>query len=289
VLKEEFVDVRIVDNFYQTSSFFPMPVVLVSTVAETGQTNLGPYSLCFPFIVAGEHSMILGTRADSNTSLNIQRTGVCAINFIPDDKKYTRNCVMLGYPGETTEEKMKNSIFTLVPSTRTDGEREPGVRYPEIVQEAVQVFECTWDQRYPLKYDPESPECHFVLRLDRIVMQKKWRDRLFEGKRFPRLPIDYGYRNNTHFWFTRGARPYKVPIPKEKGVTVNAVQFAADRFDPDVKWQEEACAKLVKVPRVFLTRAIAACVEEAKEAGITEITPEFVDRVRDKRRKDRGG
>jgi flavin reductase (DIM6/NTAB) family NADH-FMN oxidoreductase RutF len=288
-LKEEFVDVRIVDNFYQTSSFFPMPVVLVSTVAETGQTNLGPYSLCFPFIVAGEHSMILGSREDSNTSLNIQRTGVCAINFIPDDRKYTRNCVMLGYPGETTEEKMKNSIFTLVPSTRTDGEREPGVQYPEIVQEAVQVFECTWDQRYPLKYAPESPECHFVLRLDRIVMQKKWRDRLFEAKRFPRLPIDYGYRNNTHFWFTRGARPYKVPIPKEKGVTVNAVQFAADRFDPDVKWQEEACAKLVKVPRVFLTRAIAACVEEAREEGITEITPEFVDRVRDKRSKDRGG
>lgn len=287
-MKEEFVDVRIVDNFYQTSSFFPMPVVLVSTVAETGQTNLGPYSLCFPYIVAGEHSMILGTREDSNTSLNIQRTGVCAINFIPDDRKYTRNCVMLGYPGETTEEKMNNSIFTLLPSTRTDGERQPGVRYPEIVQEAVQVFECTWDQRYPLKYAPESPECHFVLRIEKIVMQKKWRDRLFEGKGCPRLPIDYGYRNNTHFWFTRGARPYKVPIPKEKGVTVNAVQFAADRFDPDVKWQEEACAKLVKVPRVFLTRAIAACVEEAKEEGITEITPEFVDRVRDKRSKDRG-
>jgi flavin reductase (DIM6/NTAB) family NADH-FMN oxidoreductase RutF len=288
MVNEEFVDVRILDNFYQTSSYFPMPVVLVSTVAETGRTNLGPYSLCFPFIIVGEHSMMLGTREDSNTSLNIQRTGVCAINFIPDKKKYMRNCVMLGYPGETTEEKMGNSIFTLIPSTRTDGERQPGVQYPEIVQEAVQVFECTWDQRYPLKYDPESPECHFVLRVEKIVMQKKWRERLLEAQGFPRLPIDYGYRNNTHFWFTKGSRPYKVPIPKEKGVTVNAVQFAADRFDPDVKWQEEACAKLVKVPRVFLTRAIAACVEAAKEEGITEITPEFVEQVRDKRSRDRG-
>ena len=286
--KDEFVDVRILDNFYQTSSFFPMPVVLISTVAETGQTNLGPYSLCFPFIVAGEHCMRLGTREDSNTSLNIQRTGVCAINFIPDDKRYTRNCVMLGYPGETTEQKMVNSIFTLVPSTRTDGERQPGVQYPEIVQEAVQVFECTWDRRYPPKHDSESPECHFVLRVDKIVMQRKWRDQLFGGKGIPRLPIDYGYRNNTHFWFTKGARPYAVPIPKEKGVTVNAVQFAADRFDPDVRWQEEACAKLVKVPRVFLTRAIAACVEAAKQEGITEITPEFVDSVRDKRSGDKG-
>lgn len=35
----EFKDLRIVDNFYQTSSFFPMPVVLASTVSESGQTN----------------------------------------------------------------------------------------------------------------------------------------------------------------------------------------------------------------------------------------------------------
>ena len=286
-MNKEFVDVRILDNFYQTSSFFPMPVVLVSTVAETGQTNLGPYSLCFPYVVAGQHSMILGSREDSNTSLNIQRTGVCAINFIPDDKRYMRNCVMLGFPGETTAEKMANSIFTLAPSTRLDGEQEPQVQYPEIVQEAIQVFECTWDRRFPLKPDPESPECHFVLRIDKIVMQKKWRDRLYEGKGFPRLPIDYGYRNNTHFWFTKGARPYKVPIPEGKGVEVNTVQYAADRFDPDVKWQAEACAKLVKVPRVFLNKAIAACVEAAREEGITEITPEFVEQVRDKRNKDK--
>jgi len=285
---DEFVDVRILDNFYQTSSFFPMPVVLVSTVAETGQTNLGPYSLCFPYIVAGEHSMILGSRADSNTSLNIQRTGVCAINFVPDDKKFMRNCVMLGFPGETTAEKMRNSMFTLMPSTRTEAEREPGVQYPEIVGEAVQIFECTWDRRHPAKYDPESPECHFVLRVDKIVMQRKWRDCLYEGKGFPRLPIDYGYRNNTHFWFTKGARPYRVPIPEGKGVAVNTVQYAADRFDPDIKWQEEACAKLVRVPRVFLKQAIAVCVEAAREEGITEITPECVDKVRDKRSGERG-
>jgi flavin reductase (DIM6/NTAB) family NADH-FMN oxidoreductase RutF len=288
VVKDEFVSVRILDNFYQTSSFFPMPVVLVSTVAETGQTNLGPYSLCFPYIVTGEHSMLLITRGDSNTSLNIQRTGMCAINFIPDDKKYTRNCVMLGYPGETTEEKMKNSIFTLLPSTRTAEERQPGVQYPEIVQEAIQVFECTWDRRYPLKHAPQSPESRFVLRVDKIVMQKKWRDCLFKGKGFPRLPIDYGFRDNAYFWFTQGARPYKVPIPKEKEVTADAVQFAVERFDPDIKWQEEACAKLVKVPRIFLTRVIAGCVEAAREQGITEITPEFLDTVRDKRSRDKG-
>jgi flavin reductase (DIM6/NTAB) family NADH-FMN oxidoreductase RutF len=284
---DDFVDVRILDNFYQTSSFFPMPVVLVSTVCEAGQTNLGPYSLCFPHIVAGEHSMMLVTRHDSNTSLNLQRTGVCAINFLPDDKRYMRNCVMLGFPGETTEEKMRNSIFTLLPSARSDGERQPGVQYPEIVQEAVQVFECTWNPDYPLKHQPDSPEARFLLRLDKIVMKKKWRDCLFEGKGFPRLPVDYGFRDNAYFWFTRGARPYRVGIPKQKGVTVDAVRFAAERIDPDVAWEEEAYARLVRVPRVFLTRVIRECIRAAKEQGVTEITPEFLDSIRDKRSGDR--
>ena len=46
---EKFKDLRIVDNFYQTSAFFPMPTILASTVSESGQTNLGAYSLCFPY------------------------------------------------------------------------------------------------------------------------------------------------------------------------------------------------------------------------------------------------
>ena len=287
-MKEGFVDVRILDNFYQTSSFFPMPVVLVSTVAETGQTNLGPYSLCFPYTVTGEHAMMLISRGDSNTSLNLQRSGVCAINFLPDDKKYARNCVKLGFPGETTAEKMANSIFTLLPSTRTAEERQPGVQYPEIVQEAVQVFECTWDQRVALRQHPDSPECRFVLRVDRIGMKKRWRDCLFRGRGFPRLSVAYGFRNNAYFWFTKASRPYRLAVPKEKGVTVDEVRFAARRVDPDIPWQEEAYARLVKVPRVFLTRVIRGCIEAAKEEGVAEITPEFLDEIRDKRSKDRG-
>ena len=39
--KDKFKDLRIVDNFYQTSSFFPMPTILISTVSESGQTNVG--------------------------------------------------------------------------------------------------------------------------------------------------------------------------------------------------------------------------------------------------------
>ena len=287
-MRDEFVDVRVLDNFYQTSSFFPMPVVLVSTVAETGQTNLGPYSLCFPYIIAGDHSMLLISREDSNTSLNIQRTGVCAINFVPDDRRMTRNCVMLGYPGETTAEKMENSMFTLAASTRSEEERQPGMRYREVVLEAIRVFECTWSPEYALKHDPKSPECRFVLRVDKIVMKVRWRDRLFAGKGIPRMPIDNGFRDNATFWFTRGARLYEEGIPKETGVTADAVQFAAQRIDPEIVWQDDAVAKLVRVPRVSLSRVIRECVKVAKEEGMTEITPEFLDRVRDKRSGERG-
>lgn len=49
-----FKDLRIVDNFYQTSLFFPMPTVIISTLTEDGKTTLGPYSLVQPYYVAGK-------------------------------------------------------------------------------------------------------------------------------------------------------------------------------------------------------------------------------------------
>jgi len=47
-MSEKFTEIRILDNFYQTSSFFPMPVVLISTLNEHGSTNLGPTPFAFP-------------------------------------------------------------------------------------------------------------------------------------------------------------------------------------------------------------------------------------------------
>ena len=284
--KEPFVAVRILDNFYQTSSFFPMPVVLVSTLSESGQTNLGSYSLCFPHVIAGEHAMLLIARESSNTAQNLLRTGLCALNFIPDKRKYMKNCVALGFPGETTEEKMAESVFSLLPSTR-EPRAVKDAAFPKIVEEAIQVFECTWDPAFPVKYDSESLECHFVLRIEEILLKERWRDALFEGRGFPRLPIDYGYRNNLDFWFARHGRPYRVPIPKNKGTSIETVLYATSRFDDSVTWQHEACAELVAVPRLFLNTVIKGCVEAAKAEGVTEITPEFLERVRDKRSRDK--
>ncbi len=284
-MSDDFTEVRILDNFYQTSSFFPMPVVLISTLNESGSTNLGPYSLCFPYIVTGgrKHAMVLITRPTSNTAQNITRTKVCSINFIPDKKKYLKNCVLLGYPGETTEQKMKNSIFTLRPSTRSGPPPQGLSKYPDIVSEAFQVFECTWDDSHPLKPTPSSDASHLVLVIEKIIMKPKWKDCLFKGKGFPRLPVDYGYRDNIQFWFSKHSKPYALKVPSSKEAPIEAVQYACSRFDPEIKWEKEACAKIVKVPNIFLKRVIGGVVKAAKEEGLTVITPEFMDKVQDKR------
>ncbi len=46
-----FKDLRIVDNFYQTSSFFPMPTTEIGTLNEDGKTNLGSYHYAFHTIL----------------------------------------------------------------------------------------------------------------------------------------------------------------------------------------------------------------------------------------------
>ena len=65
-----FKNLRIVDNFYQTSAFFPMPTVLISTLTEEGKTTLGPYSLVAPYYIAGKdyYAMLLCARNSSNTA-----------------------------------------------------------------------------------------------------------------------------------------------------------------------------------------------------------------------------
>ena len=85
-----FKNLRIVDNFYQTSSYFPMPIVMIGTLTDDGKTTLGPYSLVQPYYIAGKdyYAMLLLVRNKSNTAQNILKTGKCTLNFITDEKKY---------------------------------------------------------------------------------------------------------------------------------------------------------------------------------------------------------
>lgn len=298
-----FKDLRIVDNFYQTSAFFPMPTTLVGTVSPEGKTNLGAYSLCFPYYIAGKeyYAMILECRNSSNTAQNILRGSKVSLNFITDERRYFREAVRLGFPGDGTDEKMKDCLFTLE-NGLAEGER------PLVVAEAYQVFECTWDSELDGAaldragnlegYDPPYRNfngitsrfgAHFILKIDKILMKEKYYNAILNGvkaKNFPRVPVDYGYRDSTFFWYS----PFKNPIAEKiqaKEGDVNSVKYAAKRIDPDVTFTDEACARLTKIPRIFLKAALSQMVAIAKEEGISVIDEAALELINDKRRKDK--
>jgi hypothetical protein len=284
-----------------------MPTIEISTLDEKGNTNIGSYSLCFPYYIAGKdyYAMILECRNSSNTCKNILRTKKCALNFISDKPKYFKEAVRLGFPGETTEEKMKDCIFTLVDGKRANEDKKG--KYPKIVKEAYQVFECPWDDSLEDAYKDKVQEeynepyhnfngitskfgAHFILKIDNILIKEKYYDSIINGVSatgFPRVPVDYGYRDSKNFWYTTFKRPRKEPIPKNKGVGLDSVKYAASRIDPEVKFTDEACAMLVKVPRVFLTMVLKGCVEWAKENNVSLITEKEMKIINDKRSKEK--
>lgn len=299
---KEFKNLRIVDNFYQSSLFFPMPTIMASTVSENGRTNLGSYSLCFPYYVAGKdyYAMILIIRNSSNTAQNILRTKKVTLNFIPDKKKYFTEAVRLGYPGDKTEDKMKDCLFTLVDSD-VKGR-------PQIVNEAFEVMECTWDdsleEAYNDKpgciegYDPQYRQfngitskhgAHFILKVDRILMKEPYYSAIIGGVsacKFPPVPVDYGYRDSTNFWCSSFRRPFSVKIKAHEG-DVKSVIYCAERIDPEIKFTTEACAKLTKIPRVFLKAALTQMADIAKECEIKVIDEQALEIINQKRKARR--
>ena len=305
-----FKDLRIVDNFYQTSAFFPMPTICISTVNDDGSINIGSYSLCFPYYIAGKdyYAMILECRNTSNTCMNLLKRKHCALNFITDEKKYFKEAVRLGFPGPSSE-KMPSKVFTL----------EKGVvdpkdnTRPDIIKEAYQVFECTWDDSledankfkaddiddgHPGPYNnfngiTSKYGAHFILKIDKILMKDKYYDAIVNGVKsnsFPNVPVDYGYRDSTNFWYTqfpRIKRPIAEPIPEAKAMDISSVKYAANRIDPNIKFEEDALKNFVKVPRPFLKTVLKGCVDWAKENGVTVITNEHVKIINDKRKAEK--
>lgn len=301
-----FKNLRIVDNFYQTSSFFPMPTILIGTLDEKGNTSFGSYSLCFPYYIAGKdyYAMILECRNSSNTCKGILRTGKCSLNFLPDDKKYFKEIVRLGFPGDTPKEKMKDCIFTLEEGQRKD--ENPTETYPKVIKEAFQVFECTWvrepdhaeNDKIQEEYEPPYHNfngitskygAHFILKIDKILMKDKYYNSIINGvthKNFPNVPVDYGYRDSTNFWCSRFKKPFAEPIPN-KEVDIESVKYAANRADDVIKFSDDACKMMVKIPRVFLSMVLKGCISWAKENDCKLITAKEMQIINDKRNSEK--
>ncbi len=306
-MKTDLKELRVVDNFYQTSSYFPMPTMLIGTLAEDGSTTYGAYSLCFPFYIAGKdyYAMMLNCRNSSNTCKNILRTGKASLNFVPADKKILREVVRLGFPGDESKEKMKNFALTM-----RDGLRQtenPKENFPKVIEEAFQVFECTWVREIDgadkdtvkEEYLPPYHTCngitsqfgaHFILKIDKILMQEKYRQAIVDGvqaRDFPPVPVDYGYRDSKNFWIATKKKPYAETV-QAKAVDVESVMYAANRIDPEVKFTREACMRMVKVPRIFLNTALKGCVKWAKENGVSLVEEKHMDIINDKRAQEKG-
>lgn len=303
-----FENLRIVDNFYQTSLFFPMPTVVISTLCEDGSTNLGPYSLVQPYYVAGKdyYAMLLECRNSSNTAQNILRTGKCAINFITDEPKYFKEAVKLSWPGDKPEDKMPKCNFKLEKSMIQ--EENPEDIRPQVMTEAFQVIECTWmrnldgadkDQAGVLTgYEPPYHDfngitskfgAHFILRVDKILMKKKYSDAIINGVRgkdFPNVPVDYGYRDSKNFWYCRHNR-MRAELLQIREASLESVRYAADRVDDKVKFTDDALRTVLGVPRVFLPLVLKGCVQWAKENNVELVTAEHMKIINDKRAEEK--
>ena len=287
-----------------------MPTVCISTVNPDGSLNIGSYSLCFPYYIAGKdrYAMVLECRNTSNTCRNLLLRGKCAINFIPDDKASFKEAVRPGFPGPS-EDKMPDLKFEM-----EDGIADPSdPDRPQVIKSAFQVFECHWasqlenadkfnyediDDGHPGPYNDfngitSKYGAHFILYIDKILMKEQYYDAIVNGvtkNSFPPVPVDYGYRDSTNFWYTKFpklTKPIAEPIPAPKEVDIESIKYAANRCDDTIKFTDEALQNFVKVPRPFLKTVLNGCVEWARENDVTLITDEHVKIINDKRKQEK--
>mgnify|MGYP003952333143 CR=1 FL=1 len=282
---EQFVANSLRDNWYQANSYYPLPFALVTTVDEEGRTNIGPHSFTMPYGVITDYALVLITRHNSNTAINLQRTKKCVLNFIEFDKTRLKTVVDLGYPGQTTEEKMANQSFTFVDSP-TEGRATGDGIHPPLIKEAIQAYECTLDESVDFHYNKHSSSRNFIIKLENVLLKESWHKNINNNNPvMPNLPISFGFRDGKDFWFTQHGKPFAIPIPTDLGPKVQAVIYTANRLDDEVKFTEEACEKLTGVPKVFLKTVLNGILKRAKEEGVTLVDDSFVDKVNEERKR----
>ena len=187
-------------------------------------------------------------------------------------------------------------------------EEETGEKRPLVLTDAIQAIECTWvreldgaDKDLPGNlngYEPPYHDfngitskfgAHFILKVDKIIMKKKYADAIINGVRakdFPNLPVDYGYRDSKNFWFHRKTR-MRAELLAMRKQSLESVRYAADRIDDKIKFTDEALQTILNVPRVFLPLVLKGCVDWAKENGVELIDENHMKIINDKRSKEK--
>lgn len=300
-----FKSITIKDNFYQSSCFFPMPLTMIGTLSEDeSYTSFGSYSLIFPYYIAGKdhYCMVLECRNTSNTAKGLLRHGKCTINFLPATKKNFQQAVDCGFPGDLPEEKMKDFRLTI-----TDGLMQgenPDEKYPKILDEAVQVFECSWwkeldgAENDPVLEDYEGYDyhnfngitsrfgAHFILKIDKILVQEKYERSITEGAtraNWMPVPTNWGYRDSKNFWTSKYRKPFKIEIANRK-IDLESVRYAATRLNTEVKFTDDALETLTSAPRAFLKVILKGCADWAEEKGYTVVTAKEMEIMNEERK-----
>ena len=187
-------------------------------------------------------------------------------------------------------------------------EEETGEKRPMVLTDAIEAVECTWvrelegaEKFLPGElngYEPPYNDfngitskfgAHFSLKIDKILMKKKYADAIIRGVKasdFPGLPVDYGYRDSKNFWFHKKTR-MRAELLQVRQASLESVRYAADRADDKVKFTDDALMTILGVPRVFLSVVLKGCVDWAKENNVDLITAEHMQIINDKRAKEK--
>jgi len=143
------------------------------------------------------------------------------------------------------------------------------------------VFECVVDGEF--KYhparetDPSLAEDFIALRVENIMLRQSFKKKLDSRDEFPNMPISYGFRGGSEFWFTSHAEPFHFPLPRGKELEPDFIYQIANKLDPGVHFTIEACSLLVGIPPAFLEAALGVFVSKAKQQGTDTVDLDFAN------------
>lgn len=135
------IDPNDYDGFYNVMKavVVPRPIAFVSTMSETGDVNLAPYSffnaVCYdpPTIVVSIHRHTPAKPKDTLT--NIEATGEFVVNMVTQEIAEAMNSTAAEYPSDVNEFDI--SGLTQIPSARVNAPR---------VKESPINLECALNQ-----------------------------------------------------------------------------------------------------------------------------------------------
>ena len=179
------------------------------------------------------------------------------------------------------EDKIEANPYTMIDSPSP--ERAADADFPDIIDEAFQVFECTWDDRFELQSKTDAfgrhYDSHFNLMIDSILVREKYAPGIEKGEIFPNTPIFYGFRANRGFWLAKHEAPFSIPLPKVEGMTIQSVTYLANRINSNVRFTDEACKQLTDIPEPFMKDALKGIVEHALADGVTDVDEAYLAKV----------